>query len=170
VTYVLVAVVAFVLMEPATALLHRLLFHGPGFVLHRSHHRTRPGRLEANDVFPVVLAALTILVMAAGSALGVGALLAAGAGVTAYGAAYGAVHDLYIHRRARLLPGRVRWLEPLRAAHQVHHRHGGAPYGMLLPVVPARHRAVGPVAAAAPGGSAAGPAPDHRAARGHAPS
>ena len=34
-----VAVVAFVAMEPVTAALHRFVFHGPGWALHRSHHR-----------------------------------------------------------------------------------------------------------------------------------
>ena len=38
-----------------------------------------------------------------------------------------------------VLPGR--WLERLGRAHLVHHRTGAAPYGFLLPIVPARHRA-----------------------------
>ena len=68
-------------------------------------------------------------------------LLPVGPGVTAYGLAYLVVHDLYIHRRLPLLPARVAWLEPLAEAHGIHHRYGGAPFGMLCPVVPARLRA-----------------------------
>ena len=55
--------------------------------------------------------------------------------MTAYGAAYLFVHEVYIHRR---LPVRVppcRYLDWLRDAHRVHHRHGAEPYGMLLPLV-----------------------------------
>ena len=138
---VLVAVAALVAMEPVTALLHRALFHGPGYGLHRSHHlRRRPG-VEANDAYPVALAGVTIAAMAVGSRGGsLAVLLPVGAGVTAYGLAYLVVHDLYIHRRLPLLPPRLGLLEPLRRAHHLHHLHGGAPYGMLCPVVPARLR------------------------------
>ncbi|UDY34936.1 sterol desaturase family protein [Dermatobacter hominis] len=138
----LIGVAAFLVMEPVTALLHRLLFHGPGLVLHRSHHRPNPHGWEANDAFPVVLAALTIVVMAVGTwQPGLGALVAVGAGVTAYGASYALVHDLYIHRRVSILPEHVALLEPLREAHRIHHLYGAAPYGMLAPVVPKDLRA-----------------------------
>lgn len=150
--------VAFVLMEPVTALLHRALFHGPGWALHRSHHRAAraggasaggasaegpgAGGLEANDLFPVGIAAVTILVIALGTvADGLAALVPIGAGVTAYGAAYAAVHDFYIHRRVDVFPHHLPVLERLRDAHGLHHRFNEAPYGMLCPVVPARIRA-----------------------------
>jgi len=69
-------------------------------------------------------------------------LVPIGVGVTAYGAAYAVVHDVYIHRRLRWFGGRrVRGLERLAAAHELHHRFGGAPYGMLVPIVPRRLRA-----------------------------
>ncbi len=133
---------AFVLMEPITAVLHRTLFHGPGWLLHRSHHQPTGTAFEANDLFPVGFAAVTILAMALGTfADGLVALVPVGVGVTAYGAAYAAVHDLYIHRRVDVLPRHVRGLEHLRQAHGLHHRFDGAPYGMLAPVVPARIRA-----------------------------
>jgi len=137
----LAALAAFVVMEPVTALLHRVLFHGPGKVLHNSHHRPASRGWEANDAFPVMFAALTIFVMALGTVRpSLGILVAIGAGVTAYGATYAVVHDLYIHRRLGLLPERVAWLEPLREAHRIHHLYNAAPYGMLAPVVPAELR------------------------------
>jgi beta-carotene 3-hydroxylase len=139
---VLVGVAAFLFMEPVTALLHRVLFHGPGLVLHRSHHRPASRGWEANDAFPVVFAGITIALMAVGTwRPGFGPLVAVGAGITAYGASYALVHDLYIHRRVPILPERVALLEPLREAHRIHHLYGGAPYGMLAPVVPGALRA-----------------------------
>src|SRR5262245_60270435 len=124
-------------MEPVTAATHRFVMHGVGMGLHRSHHRRRRGRWEANDAFPVMFAA----VVCTGLWLGFhepswAALVPVGAGVTLYGAAYAAVHDVYIHGR---LGGRR--LERLAAAHALHHRYGDAPYGMLAPLVPARVRA-----------------------------
>lgn len=128
---------AFVVMEPLSYVAHRWIMHRAGWVLHRSHHRVRAAgtRLEANDWFPVLFAALTVSGMAVGQGRSQRAL-PVGAGVTAYGAAYAFVHDVYIHERLGRLP-RVGVLERLRAAHAVHHRFGGEPYGMLAPLVPA---------------------------------
>lgn len=132
---------AFVAMEPLTYAAHRWVMHGMGWVLHRSHHRRHAARLEANDAFPVIFAALTIAAMAlAAHVPSLHLLLAVGIGVTAYGAAYAFVHDVYIHARLRRLPV---WapLERLREAHTIHHLFGGEPYGMLCPVVPRELRA-----------------------------
>jgi beta-carotene 3-hydroxylase len=62
-------------------------------------------------------------------------LLWVGVGVSAYGAIYLFVHDLYIHRRAPVPFPRLRYLEWLRSSHRAHHHTGGEPYGMLLPLV-----------------------------------
>jgi len=141
----LVAVAAFVAMEPVTALTHRLVMHGAGHRLHRSHHRRvppggSPRRFEANDAFPVVFAAVVGAALAVGFNVdGAGWLVPAGLGVTAYGVAYALVHDVYIHRRLPVPRGTsVAVLDRLAAAHRVHHRTDGAPYGMLVPLLPRR--------------------------------
>jgi beta-carotene 3-hydroxylase len=147
---------AFVAMEPVTYAAHRWVMHGSGWGIHRSHHRAGAVgcRLEANDWFPLFFAGLTVSAMAAGRDRSPRAL-PLGAGVTAYGAAYAFVHDVYIHQRLGRLP-RIGVLEWLRAAHSLHHRFGGEPYGMLAPVIPAATRrkaasdtAPGPLAPAA---------------------
>ena len=130
--------VAFVLMEPVTALVHRFVMHGVGERLHRSHHRPTTGRFEANDAFPVMFAALALAALWLGfHDPALADLVPLAIGVTAYGAAYALVHDAYIHRRIGWF-GRRRsgTLERLADAHRIHHLYGGAPYGMLLPVVP----------------------------------
>ncbi|MGI8753670.1 MAG: sterol desaturase family protein [Acidimicrobiales bacterium] len=146
-------VVAFIVMEPVTYAAHRWVMHGLGWTLHRSHHRARrsapssavrPSRaaqVEANDWFPVMFAAATMGAMAMATAQPrAHLLLPVGVGVTAYGAAYAAVHDLYIHGRFVRLPT-IPPLERLRDAHALHHRYGGEPYGMLCPIVPRELRA-----------------------------
>ncbi|MGH9068542.1 MAG: sterol desaturase family protein [Acidimicrobiales bacterium] len=134
------APLAFLAMESMAYAAHRWVMHGVGWVLHRSHHARSAGALEANDAFPVVFASLTVLTVALASRhRSLGGLRAAGAGVTAYGAAYGFVHDIYIHARLGRLP-RVRPLEYLKEAHRIHHLFGGEPYGMLVPIVPAGAR------------------------------
>jgi beta-carotene 3-hydroxylase len=139
---VLVAVVAFLAMEPVTYAAHRWVMHGAGMRFHRSHHRRWPERrdgdpwVEGNDVFPVVFAAVTVVALAAGFNLdGLGVLVPVCVGVTAYGAAYALVHDVYVHRRVPW-PWTSPVLDRLAHAHELHHRFGGEPYGMLLPIVP----------------------------------
>ena len=133
---------AFAAMEPVTAATHRFVMHGIGMRLHRSHHRHAPGRLEANDAFPVMFAALVCLGLWIGfNAPRWSELVPIGAGITAYGAVYALVHDVYIHRRLGLFGDRrIASLDRLADAHALHHRFGGPPFGMLVPVVPARVR------------------------------
>jgi beta-carotene 3-hydroxylase len=146
-TALLVAIAAFVVTEPAVALVHRRLMHrGRGWRWHTSHHRAqwRPNRVaergvrgfDANDRFPLLFAALTIAVMAIGVSIDAWkALTWIGCGVTFYGGAYLLVHDGYIHGRAGTLPGSgLRYLGWVRRAHARHHATGGPPYGFLLPV------------------------------------
>jgi beta-carotene 3-hydroxylase len=138
VTALVLAAVSFVGMEGVTYLAHRFLMHGPGIGWHRSHHQRRAGTFERNDLYPVTFAAVTVVAMAVGASVeGAAGLVPVGAGVTAYGAAYLFVHDLYIHRRLPALRARWAVLDRLAAAHRVHHLYGGEPYGMLLPWVPA---------------------------------
>ncbi len=160
-----VGVGAFVVMEPVSYASHRWVMHGVGWVLHRSHHRRRVqrswrDRFEANDWFPVAFAAVTVVAMAVGTGVHAARLLVPVAvGVTLYGAAYGFVHDLYIHGRVVAVPV-VGALERLRDAHAIHHLYGGEPYGMLCPVVPRalrdRARASGAAPAVIPARPAAG--------------
>ena len=139
---VLVALVAFVMMEPITAATHRWVMHGVGEFLHRSHHRRTQTMFEANDWYPVIFAALVNLGFYAGFNWdGFASLIPVGIGVTAYGIAYAAVHDVYIHGRLGGFGGRsIPVLDRLADAHRIHHLYNAAPYGMLLPVVPAELR------------------------------
>lgn len=131
-------VVAFAAMEPVTAATHRWVMHGVGERLHRSHHRANRGRWEANDAYPVMFAAVVCLGLWVGfNQPGWAGLVPVGVGVTAYGLAYALVHDVYIHGRVAMLGDRrIAHLDRLAAAHRIHHLYGGAPYGMLLPIVP----------------------------------
>jgi beta-carotene 3-hydroxylase len=136
-TSVLLFVLAFVAMEGVSYAAHRWVMHGVGMGWHRSHHAPPAGRFERNDRFPLCFSLLGFALFLAGS-LGLRSLWWVGAGVTAYGAAYLFVHEVYIHRRVRVRVPGLRYLEWLRAAHRDHHTGGGEPYGMLLPLVRGR--------------------------------
>ena len=96
--------VAFVLMEPVAYLTHRFVMHG------RLGHGTAAtircgcGRWRPTTCIPLVGAAISIVVIALGTAVdSLAALAWVGAGITLYGAGYLFVHDLYIHRRIRVV-------------------------------------------------------------------
>ena len=53
------------------------------------------------------------------------------------------LHEGYIHGRLGVRFPRVAVLDRLADAHWLHHRFNGAPFGMLLPVVPGHIRPPG---------------------------
>jgi beta-carotene 3-hydroxylase len=130
---VLVLVLSFTAMEGVSYAAHRWLMHGPGWGWHRSHHGPRRATFEPNDRFPLCFAVVGIVLFAAGRSTP--ALSWIASGITLYGVVYLGVHELYIHRRLQVWLPSNRYLEWLRAAHADHHRRGGEPYGMLLPLV-----------------------------------
>lgn len=139
---------AFVVMEGVSYAAHRWVMHGFAMSWHRSHHAPAKGRLERNDLFPVCFSAVGVLLFALGS-LGLDAAWWVGVGVTAYGACYLFVHEVYIHHRLPIRVPKLRYLEWLRDSHRVHHQTSAEPYGMLLPLVrersPARTPASDPL-------------------------
>jgi beta-carotene 3-hydroxylase len=141
--FVTIVVVSFLLMEPITAATHRWVMHGIGEWFHRSHHRPgRKPRWERNDWFPVFFAAIVMSGLWLGfNRDGWAALVPMAVGVTLYGIAYALVHDGFIHRRIDPFGDRRNaYLDHVAASHRIHHLYNGAPYGMLVPVVPAELR------------------------------
>lgn len=126
-------VTTFVTMEFVSYLVHRFVYHGFLWIIHRSHHSKREGPFELNDLFPVMFAAITIPMIVAGVSNPDGlVMIAVGVGMTLYGAVYFFIHDLYVHRRVKTIRIRLPFLMTLKKAHAVHHRWGGEPYGLLF--------------------------------------
>lgn len=128
-------------MEALSYLSHRFVMHRFGIELHRSHHQMNAGGFERNDLYPLMFSAVAVITFAVGASLPSARVLEVAGGVTLYGALYGFVHEVYIHRRIPIVTGRYRVLELLKRCHRVHHLYGGEPYGMLLPFVPRPLRA-----------------------------
>ena len=135
-TGVAIVVAALCAMEGVSYLTHRFVMHGFGIGLHRSHHRGGDGGFELNDLYPMMFSSVAIAAFAVGTFGSVRSLVPVGIGITLYGVSYLFVHEIYIHRRLRLVNGSYRPLEWLKASHRIHHLYGGEPFGMLLPLVP----------------------------------
>src|ERR1700753_3284798 len=94
-------------MEAVAYGAHRWVMHGPGWFLHASHHAPRTGSWELNDLYAVIFAMPSILLLLGGVQLGWWpGCTWIGAGIAAYGAIYFGFHDVIVHKRLdhRYLP------------------------------------------------------------------
>ena len=124
-------------MEGFAWTMHRWVMHGPGWFLHASHHRPRKGRFEWNDLYAVIFAMPSILLLYGGVHAGWWPGLAwIGAGIAGYGAIYFGFHDVIVHQRVRhrYVP-RSRYMKRNVQAHRLHHavesKHGAVSFGFL---------------------------------------
>lgn len=124
-------------MEAVAYAAHRWVMHGPGWFLHESHHRERTGRFEWNDLYAVIFAIPSVVLLLGGVQLGWWpGFTWIGAGIAAYGAIYFGFHDVIVHRRIghRYLP-RSSYMKRIVQAHRLHHavetKHGTVSFGFL---------------------------------------
>ncbi len=135
---VLLFLVTVAAMELFASVMHRWVMHGPGWFLHASHHRTRNGPFEWNDLYAVIFAVPSITLIYGGVQAGWGDwATAVGAGIAAYGAIYFGFHDVIVHQRLphRVVP-RSAYFKRIVQAHRLHHavesRLGAVSFGFLL--------------------------------------
>jgi len=154
------------LMELWAALLHGRFWHGLLWPIHRSHHRKRRGRFEANDALSSLHAPIAVALILYGCMAAPGALrevaFGVGIGMTIFGVAYLVFHDGFVHGRLPLqFLARVPYFARIRDAHRVHHGRGrAAPYGFFLgPQELARARRASSPHATSPGRSRGPSAP-----------
>ncbi|PXA85356.1 beta-carotene hydroxylase [Nostoc sp. 3335mG] len=125
-------------MEGFAYAMHRWVMHGPGWFLHASHHRQRTGPFELNDLYAVIFAIPSILLLAGGVRWSWWpGCTWIGAGIAAYGAIYFGFHDWIVHKR---LPhryvARSRYMKRIVQAHRLHHvvetKAGTVSFGFLV--------------------------------------
>jgi len=134
-------------MEGVAYAAHRWVMHGPGWFLHASHHRPRTGMWEANDLYAVIFAIPSIVLLYLGVQLGLWPGSSwIGAGIAAYGAIYFGFHDVIVHARVphRYVP-RSGYMKRIVQAHRLHHavetREGTVSFGFLWAPPPGKLKA-----------------------------
>jgi len=111
--------------------------HGFLWYLHEDHHQPKyQGAFEKNDLFFVIFAVPSALLISSGLNPDLNYQFFIGLGIMLYGAAYFLVHDVVIHRRFKWFDNiESPYLKGLRKAHKVHHKHlgkfEGECFGML---------------------------------------
>lgn len=133
----LLALSTIVFMEGFAYVAHRWVMHGFGWFLHASHHRARSGNWELNDLYAVIFALPSFVLLLGGVHLGWWPGFAwIGGGIAAYGAIYFGFHDVIVHKRLnhRYLPKSV-YMKRIIQAHRLHHvvetKYGTVSFGFL---------------------------------------
>lgn len=123
---VILAAAGFAFMEFAAWFIHKYIMHGPLWFLHKDHHvKNRDRFLELNDVFVIIFALPGIVLLFLGISAGLDKLFFwIGLGISLYGFAYFAAHDIFIHQRVKLLKNsKIKYFRAMRRAHKIHHKH-----------------------------------------------
>ena len=103
-----IVVVTFIVMEAVSWAMHKYLFHGPLWFIHKTHHQKRHSWLELNDVFSFFFGAIALFLI--------------GAGISIYGISYFIFHDWFIHNRIKAFKSDNSFLSGIRRAHKIHHK------------------------------------------------
>jgi beta-carotene 3-hydroxylase len=133
----------FVLMEGVAWFTHKYIMHGFGWAWHHSHHHLRKGKFELNDMYGVVFAIPSALLIIFGSAE-FDWRFYAGLGIALYGVAYFLVHDVFVHQRIKWLKRtEIPYFRAMRLTHHLHHavhtKNGAEAFGFLF-VLPKYYR------------------------------
>ena len=125
----------FVTMECVAYYSHKYVMHGFMWCWHESHHLPRHGVFEKNDLFAVMFALPSIVLIYFGTS-GYPRLLWVGIGIALYGLAYFVFHDVIVHRRIRTgYRPKGGYMRRIVQAHWIHHsvrtREGAVSFGFL---------------------------------------
>jgi len=109
---------------------HKYLMHGLGWYFHKDHHQPTKGVFEKNDVYFLIYAIPSWLLIMFGMMAGNDIRVSIGSGIALYGIAYFLVHEVFIHQRLSWFKRTDNvYFRAIRKAHKVHHKHLGKEHG-----------------------------------------
>jgi len=122
-------------MESISWAMHKYLFHGPLWFIHKTHHQQRHGFFELNDLFSLGFGIVAITLLWKGH-LTLDFRFWIGAGISIYGIIYFIFHDWFIHNRLKAFKSENLYLKGIRRAHKIHHKSmakdDSEEFGLLL--------------------------------------
>lgn len=131
---ILIVIGVFLFMEFVAWFTHKYVMHGFLWSLHKDHHIRDGRRFEWNDLFALFFSVPSVILIYLGFQT-LDYRFWIGIGILAYGVAYFLFHDVYVHRRVKIIPGNVsnRYLRATVNAHLDHHKpRFYANYGFLI--------------------------------------
>ncbi len=130
---IIIVIAAFFFMEFMAWFTHKYVMHGFLWMLHKDHHIRDGRKFEWNDLFAVMFAIPSIVLMYVGYP-GLDYRFWIGVGILTYGIAYFLFHDVYVHQRLKIFSNfSNRYLRATVRAHEEHHTpHAHYNYGFLV--------------------------------------
>jgi len=123
---------AFLFMEFVAWFTHKYVMHGFLWVLHKDHHSPERKKWERNDLFALMFAIPSVILLIFGAKAAFDFKFWLGIGIALYGMAYFLLHDTLVHQRTKLLAGVDNYyFRTIVSAHLDHHS-GKANYGFIL--------------------------------------
>jgi beta-carotene 3-hydroxylase len=131
---VLLIILSFFFMEFMAWFTHKYVMHGFMWYFHKDHHIRDGRKVERNDIFALIFAIPSILLIYFGVMNPSSYLLSTGIGIMIYGVAYFLFHDVYVHQRIPLFKNYSnRYLRATVKAHLQHHNPNAQyNYGFLI--------------------------------------
>ena len=128
---VLVIIATFFIMEFMAWSTHKFLMHGSMWYFHKDHHdHSNTGVFEKNDIFFLIFAVPSWLLIMFGAIYSMDVVFYMGFGILFYGIAYFMVHDVIIHQRFRWFSKSNNWyVKGIKRAHKIHHKSMGKEHG-----------------------------------------
>ncbi len=128
-----IVILTFMFMEFTAWFTHKYVMHGFLWVLHKDHHRPHHNKLERNDLFALIFAIPSIILIIIGSRE-FNFIFWIGVGIALYGLAYFLYHDVLVHQRLKIFGKADSWyFNSIIKAHFDHHA-GKKNYGFLFMV------------------------------------
>lgn len=111
---------------------HKYIMHGFLWILHEDHHKPIRKGLQLNDLFVLLFAIPSFMLIFFGLLHGKKFLPEIGLGMAVYGICYVLFHDVMFHKRlkrVRLAP-KGAYFQAIMSAHRLHHRQNGKSGGL----------------------------------------
>ncbi len=138
--YIVITILSFIGMEVFSWTFHKYIMHGILWNIHQTHHKhhtnENKGKLELNDIFSMIFAAIAIFFIVIGLE-SVFWTFFIGLGICLYGLVYFIIHDGFIHQRFLFVRhSNNKLISAIRKAHFAHHKthekDGSESFGLLL--------------------------------------
>lgn len=129
----MIVIAGFLFMEFMAWFTHKYVMHGFLWSLHKDHHIRDGRKVEWNDVFAIIFAIPSIILIYLGFP-DFDYRFWIGVGIFTYGFAYFMFHDVYVHQRLKMLKNfSNKYLRATVKAHKEHHiPHAHYNYGFLI--------------------------------------
>lgn len=118
---VAIVIISVATMEALSWIIHKYLFHGPLWFIHKTHHLPHKSYFEFNDIFSLGFGLLAMGLIWHGHQ-NLGYTFWIGIGISVYGIIYFVFHDCFIHGRIKPFKSRNLYLWAIKRAHKIHHK------------------------------------------------